>query len=477
MNILMVMADQLSVGALPAYGNSVALTPNLDALARRGTVFENAYCPCPLCVPSRASMLTGRLTTRIASYDNGSELPASVPTFVHYLRAAGWRTILSGKMHFVGPDQLHGFEERLTPDIYPAGFEWTPDWSKGTYANRGASVRKLQRSGVQPWTDQLQYDESVQHHAIQRIRSLKDDRRPFFLCVSFTHPHDPFITTPEYWDRYEGIEIDAPAVPARPLDEMHEYDRWIQIHHELDTQAPDAETVLRSRRAYYGMVSYVDEKLGELVRELENMGLADETLVIFTSDHGEMLGEHGMWFKRTYREWSTRVPLIIARPGANACRAAEVVSLVDLFPTICDLAGIDCSGADIDGDSFAAALDGPMPHWKDTAISDYCGEGALRPMRMIRSGPWKYVYVHDSAPLLFNLDADPLERKNLAGDPQYRDIELSLKAKLFENYDPDRLHQDVMNSQQERLFLVKALHTGCYQNWDYRPPAPRRLEI
>ncbi|MBN1809711.1 MAG: choline-sulfatase [Planctomycetes bacterium] len=469
MNILLVMADQLSFAVLPPYGDTAAVAPNIDLLARSGTVFENAYCPSPLCVPSRASMLTGRLTTSIASYDNGSELPASVPTFVHHLRSAGWRTVLSGKMHFIGPDQLHGFEERLTPDIYPSDFGWTPDWSAGPRLNNGSNIGEFTLAGPVTSNEQIVYDDNVHARALRRIRSFSGDA-PFFLCVSYSHPHRPFQTSPEYWDRYAGVDIPLPAAPPRPFEEMNLYEQWIQVHHGVDKGHPDEASVLRARRAYYGMVSYVDDRLGELMRALHDSGLADDTLVIFTSDHGEMLGEHGMWFKRTYHECSSRVPLIVSRPGTPPRRAAEVVSHVDLFPTVLDLAGVDPPASGIDGDSFAAALDGPVPTWKNTAVLDYCGEGPVRPMRMLRSGPFKYVHVDGMPPLLYNIAEDPLELHNLAADPACADTALSLKAKLFDGYDPAALHAAVLASQRERIFMYRSLRQGSVHSWNYIPP-------
>lgn len=470
MNVLLLMADQLTTRVLSMYGNpGAAATPHLDALAARGTVFSNAYCNSPLCVPSRAAMMTGRLPNRIRSYDNGSELPAAVPTFLHPLRAAGWSTALSGKMHFVGPDQLHGFEERLAGDIYPAAVDWTPDWSRGIYGNPGASVAKLRRSGpCSTSTVEMRYDDTAQERGLAWLRARCAARlaNPFLLCVSFTHPHDPFIIAESYWNRYRDDDIPPPQAPPDP--EPHPFNCWINTHHELDRIPPDAETIHRSRRAYYGMVSYVDDKIGEWMKELDRLGLKDDTLVLFTSDHGEMLGEHGMWFKRTFFDAAAKVPLMAAGPGVKAGqRIGETVSLVDLFPTLLEFAGVSSSAGELDGRSLAPLLAGDRHGASDTAFCEYCGEGPVAPMRFIRRGVYKYVQVLGQAPLLFDLSSDPLEQHNLADDPKSVAIARELAGELFAGWDPQQTLADVHRSQQERLLVGQALRTGKVHSWDW----------
>lgn len=475
MNILMIMADQLAAPALPVYGHAVVCTPHIDRLAARGTVFENCYCNSPLCVPSRQSMVTGRLPSAIGSYDNGAELPASVPTFMHHLRRGGYRTILSGKMHFIGPDQLHGFEERLNSDIYPATLDWTPDWRRGVYGNPGTSVRKLNKSGVAEWTEQLAYDEDTQRRALERLNGLsrEKDGRPFFLCVSFTHPHDPYIITPRYWDLYKDVQIDMPAAPAEPSASMHPFNQWIQTHHELDKYPPTQERILATRRAYYSMVSYVDDKVGQLLEAMDRLGLREDTMVLFTSDHGDQLGEHGMWFKRTFYEWSTRVPMIISRPGdRQGRRVRQVVSLVDLLPTLLEIAGLPPAEHMTDGQSFAGLLDGTLPDWKDSAVIEYMGEGAIRPLRCIRRGRYKYVCVPDCPSALFDLEADPLEQHNLSGRPELSDVEADLRKAVLDGIDLEALDKAIRRSQQDRLMMVEALSKGKQHPWAWPVETP-----
>jgi len=462
------MADQFRFDALGSTGSSAVHTPRLDELSSHGTVFENCYCNSPLCVPSRASMLTGRLPFRIASYDNGSELPAGTPTLTHYLRLAGWQTVLSGKMHFIGPDQLHGFEERLVGDIYPAALDWTPDWRRGLYRNPGTSVRKLRLSGPAGPTAEMRYDDRVQAAALACLPRLARNQRPFFLCVSYTHPHDPFRIAEPYWNLYRDGEIDPPAAPSPLPEELHEYNRWIAFHQEQDLCPPSEEESRRSRRAYYGMVSYVDEKVGQLLARLEELGLANDTAVVFTSDHGEMLGDHGMWFKRTFYDGAAKVPLVIALPGAPpARRVQQVTSLVDLFPTILDIAGVAAPDDALDGHSLVPLLRDDCRDWKDQALGEYLGEGVLQPMRFVRQGRYKYVYVEEHPPLLFDLLSDPVEEVDLSGRPELACDEQDLRQVLLKDWDGPTIRRSVLRSQQERLLVSRALLTGRLRSWDY----------
>src|SRR6187455_953236 len=215
-NFLVLMADQMAAHALPFHGNKVVRAAALSRLAQEGVVFDAAYCNSPICAPSRFSMLSGRLPTAIGAYDNAAEFPASVPTLMHYLNAAGYQTILAGKMHFIGPDQLHGFAERLTTDIYPADFAWTPNWAVGPADDKpsGISMNNVLQAGPCVRSLQMDYDDEVEHFALQRLYDLAREpeatRKPFFLTVSFSHPHPPFTAGQEHWDRYTDDEIDAP---------------------------------------------------------------------------------------------------------------------------------------------------------------------------------------------------------------------------------------------------------------------------
>ena len=318
------MADQLVPSALPFHGNSVTVAPALSALAESGVVFDAAYTASPLCSPARASLLTGMLPSRTGVYDNAAEFSSAIPTFAHHLRNEGYRTDLSGKMHFCGPDQLHGFEERLTTDIYPADFGWTPDWDhphdRPTWYHDMSSVLD---AGPCVRSNQLDFDEEVTFAAERslfgHIRSA--DQRPFCYVVSYTHPHDPYTIARQWWDLYEGVHIPLPRGRDPGIGRA---EAGLAYHpHELRLRAVCAmqdvrltdDQVRGARRAYYGAISFVDDQIARLLTVLRETGRLDDTVVIVTSDHGEMLGERGAWYKMSFYEGSARVPLVVSSPG------------------------------------------------------------------------------------------------------------------------------------------------------------------
>lgn len=476
-NILLLMADQLAAPALPVYGNQRVKAPHITRLAEGGVVFDSAYCNFPICAPSRFSMLSGRLPHSIEAYDNGSEFPASIPTMAHYLRHVGYRTILCGKMHFIGPDQLHGYEERLTTDIYPADFAWTPDWLKGpAYRPTGVSMRGVVEAGPCVRSLQIDYDDEVEYHGVQRLYDLarSPEERPFFLTISFSHPHPPFVAPQEHWDRYHYNDIDMPRVAPIPVDRLDEHSRWLYYAHAQDEHIVTDAHVRNARHAYYAMVSYVDDKIGRIMRTLRETGLADDTVVVFASDHGEMLGERGMWFKQTFYEWSSRVPLIVSQPGRFAPRrVASHVSLVDLLPTFLDLAadGKPCEAVDpLDGASLVPLMLGAGKDGVRTVVSEYSSEGVCAASRMVREGAYKYIYTHGLPPMLFNLVTDSDELDNLAGKALHANAERRLHAKAIERWDPEEVHARILASQKRRLLLADvARSSNLYPNWAYQP--------
>lgn len=476
-NIVMIMADQMASDVIGALGHPAVKTPNLDRLVKKGVSFENTYSNSPICAPSRASFVAGKLISKIGVYDNGSEMPADTPTFLHHLRRSGYETVLSGKMHFIGPDQLHGFERRLTSDIHTARFDLTPDWTRGVYHNTGTGVKRLKNPGVSELNNNLDYDEKVLHRTLEQIRAFKrnKEQRPFFLCASFFHPHDPFHITSKYWDMYQDTEIPVPSAPPEALDEMHPFNQWIQKHHERDICELTDKGIADNRRAYYGMVSYFDDKVGQIISELERLEMMENTMIIVTSDHGEMLGEHGMWFKRTFYDPAAKVPLIISYPDHYPAgkRAGEIVSLVDLAATIMTIADVPESEkwiSKMDGDSFESLLtEDNREVWKNEAVCEYYGEGPIQPMVMLRKGQYKYVYVHEHEPLLFDLNEDPFEVNDLARQPEYKLLIKEFEAKIADDFDMEHLYEEIVQSQQERLLLAESLQVGSQTDWRVTP--------
>ncbi|MEM1046765.1 MAG: choline-sulfatase [Pseudomonadota bacterium] len=467
-NIVLIMADQLAPHFTGAYGHTLVATPHMSALAARGTRFDNAYCNAPLCAPSRFSFMSGQLVTRIAAYDNASEFPATIPTFAHYLRRAGYRTCLSGKMHFVGPDQLHGFEERLTTDIYPADLAWTPDWELpderiDKWYHNMDSVRE---AGTAATTFQIEYDEETAFMARRRIFEFAMERiEPFCLVVSFIHPHDPYVARPEWWDLYDHETIDLPV--CRNATDPHSE----RLRHgiEADVVVPSEAEIRNARHAYYANTSYFDSKVGAVVGALKESDQLDNTVVIVTSDHGDMLGERGLWYKMTFFEHSARVPLIMAGPGVVRQTVDAPCSLVDLLPTFLEIAGTAPEpGMPVDGVSLWSSAQGGAPAQTE-AIGEYCAECASHPVFMIRRGRYKYIHCDVDPPQLFDLEADPHELINLADDPDHAETAAAFAAEVAERWDSDAIRTHVIATQRQRRAVHAAMQAGLTGSWDYQP--------
>lgn len=482
-NIVVIMADQLAPQYIGAYGHKVAKTPHIDALAARGMRFDAAYCNSPLCAPSRFAFMSGQLISRIAAYDNASEFRASVPTFAHYLKALGYRTGLSGKMHFIGPDQKHGFQDRVTTDIYPADFAWTPDWEAADeridkWYHNMATVKE---SGVAVATFQTDYDDEVEFAArrwlIDRGRATAaGEDAPFCLVASFIHPHDPYVAKPEFWGLYSDDEIDMPEV-VLPLEEQDPFSRRVMDGIEASTVPLTEEEVRRARRAYLANVSYFDSKVGAVVTALEDIGELDNTVVIVTADHGDMLGERGLWYKMNFFEPSARVPLVMAGPGVARGVAGNACSLVDLLPTFVELGGGDAGvlGEPVDGRSLLPLMRGEADP-VDEAIGEYCAEMTPAPVFMIRRGALKYIHCDIDPPQLYDLARDPLERVNRAGDPEYAAQAKAFAAEVAERWDSATLRANVVATQRSRRMLHAAMEAGAGEAWDYNPPRDASAE-
>jgi choline-sulfatase len=475
-NFLIVMVDQLTGTLFPDGPADFLNAPHLRALAARSARFANNYTASPLCAPGRASFMSGQLPSRTGVYDNAAEFPSSIPTFAHHLRTAGYYTCLSGKMHFVGPDQLHGFEERLTTDIYPADFGWTPDYRKPGeridwwYHNLGS----VTGAGVAEITNQMEYDDEVAFLANQKLYQLSresDDqgRRPWCLTVSLSHPHDPFVARRKYWDLYENCQALDPESVFIPHEKQDPHSQRLYRASDYASFDITPEQVRRSRRGYFANISYVDDKVGELLDTLERTRMADDTVIVFCSDHGEMLGERGLWFKMSFFEGSARVPLMIAGSDIPAGLVTTPVSNLDICPTLCDIAGVDMGAVMpwTDGQSLKPLLEGAVR--AEPVLMEYAAEGSYAPMVAIRDGRYKFIHCELDPPQLFDLETDPLERDNLAGIPAHAGLVETFMAKVSARWDMAAFDAAVRESQARRWVVYAALRNGSYFPWDFQP--------
>ena len=470
-NILIFMVDQLNGTLFPDGPAEWLHAPNLKKLAARSTRFKNAYTASPLCAPGRAAFMSGQLPSDTGVYDNAAEFISSIPTYAHHLRRAGYQTCLSDKMLFVGPDQMHGFEERLTTDIYPADFGWTPDYRKRCeridwwYHNMGS----VTGSGVAEISNQMEYDDEVAYHATRKVYDYarSKDERPWCMTVSFTHPHDPYVARKKYWDLYEDCEYLLPTVPAMDYEDHDTHSKRIFDANDWRSFDISEDDIKRSRRAYFANISYLDDKIGEVMEAVE--ATRQETIIMFVSDHGDMLGERGLWFKMSFFEGSARVPMMICAPDMEPGLITTPVSNIDVCPTLCDLAGVDMSEVEpwTTGQSVKPMGQG-VERTEPVAI-EYAAEASYSPMVSLRYGKWKYNRCKLDADQLFDLDKDPHELTNLAEVAEHQGTLTQLRAKSEARWDLDKFDADVRASQARRWVVYEALREGGYYPWDYQP--------
>jgi choline-sulfatase len=373
-------------------------------------------------------------------------------------------------MHFCGADQLHGFEERLTTDIYPADFGWTPDWTR--FDERPSwyhTMDSVTQAGPCARTNQIDFDDEVVFQARRKIFDLarSKDRRPFCMVASMTHPHDPYVIPQRYWDRYEGVDIDMPRLELG-RDELDPHSRRLRHVCGLDRVSVRPEQVSAARRAYYGALSYVDDQIGVLLAALAEAGFADDTVVMLLADHGDMLGERGLWYKMSFFEPACRIPLIVHAPRRfGAHRVTGSASLIDIAPTLIELAGAPPAHTPLDGGSLKAQLEGADA--RDEVIGEYLAEGAIAPLIMIKRGRYKFVHSPVDPDQLYDLIDDPDETRNLASAATHAARVREFRAETMRRWDLQALRAAVIESQRRRRLVYEALRLGRHTPWDFQP--------
>ena len=475
-NVLLIMADSLIQDFMGVYGDQAACTPNLDALAAGGTAFRRAWCNSPLCAPSRASMMTGRYVSDLGALDNANGFSSEIPTISHGFKARGYQATLVGKMHFVGHDQTHGFDAHLanredySRGYDPNGFILAYDWEQPSGPNPTGKdwMGPSYVNGPQwdHYTAHYDMDNAIHAEALRHMAEL-DGRSPFFTCVSYHQPHNPFWIPESDKARFKNIRLPIPDIPADMPQRYGVMERWLNDFHyqtELFDSIRTPENLRWLYETYYGMVYDLDRHVGELLALLRRKGLAENTVVIFTADHGEMLGHRGMIQKRCLYERSVRVPLIFNAPGRfRAGRMLDAaVSLVDLLPTLADLVGVEPPEG-LPGQSLLSTLESDKEDGKDmperTIFSEYHGEGVHAPCFMAVRGPYKLIYVHGHEEKLYHLPSDPDEYNDLSGDPTHAAAAAELKAAIRSHFDPDRIAASALASQKNRRYIYQA-HQG-----------------
>ena len=439
-NILVIMSDEHNATVLGCYGNKVVRTPNLDRLASRGVVFESCYCNSPLCVPSRLSFTAGKYASRVGAWNNNCRLPADSPSLPRVLNAAGYESFLCGKMHYDATCR-YGFTEiggdmnrsRMTGlgGRRPAG---KLDPAPG-YSDRFQDFHAGDTSGP------MKHDLAVTAGVLGFLKERKPGDKPFFLLAGYLTPHFPLIVPEPYWAHYQD-KVPLPVIPEGFLDSLPLNYQHLRVGFHYESVPPDL--VKKGRELYYGLTEWMDTEAGKVLSALAASAATSNTVVIYTADHGENMGEHGLWWKSAVYDSAAHVPLIMSWPEhwPGGQRRAGACSLVDVVQTVADLGGAKAP-ADWNGSSLLPVLERPDAPWKDRAVTEYYAHDIASGYAMIRSGHHKYVYhtapdaQHPAQRELYDLQADPGELHNLASDPEQKALIEKLHAALAKEVGED----------------------------------------
>ncbi len=473
-NLLYIISDQHNRNLLGCYGHPMVQTPNLDRLAERGTRFANAYTNCPICVPARASLATGRYVHQIGNWDNGQPYDGSVPSWHHRLREQGVHAASIGKLHFQGHGADHGFGEEIEPlnvvdgvgDVLGCIRDLPP------FRNKRPGIREAGPGD----STYLQYDQRNADNAIKWLRAHRNDEKPWCLFLSFVCPHPPYIAPPDLYDIYDPDELPMP--PQWRAEDWPDHPAMDYFRRFFTFDPQFAEPIVRQlNAAYYAVCTYLDRQIGRVLDSLDELELTHNTRVIYTSDHGEHLGGRGIYGKFTMYEDAAAVPFLVAGPEVPAGKVvATPVSLIDSFPTIVEAVGAQQTAADADlpGESlWVIAQDGNRDR---TVFGEYHAVGAKHGAYMLRNLQYKYIYYVNDPPQLFDATTDPDECDDLAPLPDSRDALEILEYELREIVDPEAADAQAKAAQKATIDALggkeAVIQRGAFDNSPVPGEAP-----
>jgi choline-sulfatase len=462
-NLLLLFSDQHTQRIAGCYGDPLGATPNLDRLAAQGVTFDRAYCPSPLCVPSRMSMLSGCWPYEQECWTNDDYLRSDTPTWLHAVGGAGYRPVLAGRLHSMGPDQLHGYVERTVGDHSP-NWGGVPRHDLGVLDKGNDPWREsLERSGIGQSAYQVKDIETARAACayLDRAAMARGAGRnePFCLTAGFLLPHPPYVAWRDDYVRFAGRV--APPRHKSPPPNAHPWEQWWRQNRNVTDVADDL--VIRARTAYYALVYRLDALIGQVLDSLKANGFADDTLVVYTTDHGDQLGERGLFWKHTLYEDSVRVPLVMRWPGRlpAAERRAHVVNLTDVAATMIDALGGKALPHGHGRSALPIACDAAAT-WSNETFIEHCTDivplwtgGRAVQQRAVVRDHWKLIVHGDDAAQLFDLDADPSERHDLAADPGHAALRTELTGRVLDGWNPQavaarirerRLDKDVLDA-------------------------------
>jgi len=436
-NLLMICSDHHSPRVLGAAGDGVVHTPNIDALAESGTRFTNAYSASPICVPARAAMATGRYVHQTHNWDNASPYTgAEAPSWGHRLVERGHQVTTIGKLHYRQPEDPTGFPDQLIPMHVLNGTGDRYPLLRGDAPIKTTARDPILEAGP-GGSEYTRYDEAIAASAVAWLQAARTDELPWALFVSFTSPHFPLRPPAEHFERY--VDADLPLPAQWHHDDWPQHPAIAQMRRLMMLDTPfDASTFKRARAAYYGLVSFLDEQIGRIIDALHETGLAPDTRVVYTSDHGDSVGAHGLWHKCTMYEESVGVPLVLAGPDVPAGRVVRTnVSHVDLFPSVLEAVGVPAQPDDEDLPGRSLWKMASEPDQRRVVFSEYHANYSSAASYMVRDDRFKYIHHVGFEPQIFDLVDDPYETRDLADQPAGQHPRSELRDWLYDLLDPE----------------------------------------
>lgn len=469
-NVLFIMSDEHSKRIAGFHGNKVVKTPHLDRLAEAGTVFDAAYTNCPICVPARASFATGRYVHEIGNWDNAFPYDGTPPSWGHRLQATGVRSDSIGKLHYRSAEDEAGFDEEILP-LHVLNGQGDIQGMLRSPPPKRPSTSQLAADAGEGESTYLGYDRKIRDAACDWLAEAgRRQEGPWTLFVSFVCPHFPLVAPPEFFRLYPLDEMPLPQLRGPGEFPDHPVLAKLREVQAYEDHFRDEEHIRTAMAAYYGMVSFLDDNVGRVLAALDAAGLADDTLVVYTSDHGDNLGARTFWGKSNMYEESAGIPLILRGPGVKAgARVATPVSLVDAHPTILDACGVapHPDDADLPGRSLLGDLDPDR-----TAFSEYHAVGSITGVFMVRFGRYKYIHFAGHRPQLFDLEADPLETRDLALEAGKEALVAEGERRLRAICDPEAVSARAFADQEARIASLGGVETVLKSGSFPYTPAP-----
>lgn len=447
-NVLFLFSDEHRRDALGCYGHSLVQTPHLDGLARRGTRFTRAYTPSPICVPARASLATGQYVHRTRCWSNAQAYQGIPESWGHVLRKAGCRTDSIGKLHYRGAEHDNGFDHELLPMYIKNGI----GWAKGLLRDHEQvldceSYARQIGPGNDPYTE---YDCKVTDAACNWLADTPGHlEEPWVLFVSWLRPHYPLTCPKAFYDLYPLHEMDEARYREAARLPAHDVVKILKKNFNYDDYFTDSERYI-ARASYYGLCSFLDYQIGRVLDSLERNGLSENTVVLYTSDHGDHNGDRGMWTKMSLYDESTGIPMIMAGPDIPKGKENQtLVSLVDLYPTILSATGVGDSPESVPGISLQSVAD--TTRMERCILSEYHDGGSPTGMFMLRNDRWKYNYYPGYSPELFDMLEDPGELTDLADSPDHARTRQQCHDQLLSIADPELVNVQAFSDQKARI--------------------------